>query len=44
MTKVAGRSRLIELLKNIQAAEQIDRDIDAVAFHQLDALIEVFVE
>jgi hypothetical protein len=41
---VAGRSRSIELLENIQAAEQIDREIDAVALHQLDALIEAFAE
>ena len=33
---------MVELFENMQAVEQVDRQINAVPFHQLDALIQGF--
>ena len=43
-TKLVCRAPLRELTDHIQPAQQIDRQVDAVAFHEFDASIQSFAE
>ena len=44
VTKLVRRAPLGELTDYIQSAQQIDRQVDAVAFHEFDASIQTLAE